>query len=197
VNLASGRRGHVQHEDAATALSPVRSHRPSTTHGPASVTSTNHTAVSSHRGAQSERKRDVAEIQPYSARTAPCARRSPPPPSRPPTKAVRVTLNLPPQLYRQLAHWADFAAEKLDGPRVSVQDALRSMVWVGVADASPEARHSLSYAATGPSLRAARRRTSTSGLPGAAERAGAAERGVGKRAGGAGRRTPRSRPRTR
>lgn len=54
------------------------------------------------------------------------------------TKPVRVTLNMPPELFRQLTGWADNAADQLDVPRVSVQDALRAMVWAGVADASPE-----------------------------------------------------------
>jgi hypothetical protein len=53
------------------------------------------------------------------------------------TKPVRVTLNMPPELFRQLTHWADSAADLLDVPRVSVQDALRAMVWAGVADGSP------------------------------------------------------------
>lgn len=54
------------------------------------------------------------------------------------TKPVRVTLNMPPELYRQLTRWADSAAEALDVPRVSVQDALRAMVSAGAADATPD-----------------------------------------------------------
>jgi hypothetical protein len=46
------------------------------------------------------------------------------------TKPARVTLNLPPELYRQLARWTDTAAEAIDVPRVGVQEALRAMVRV-------------------------------------------------------------------
>lgn len=53
------------------------------------------------------------------------------------TAPVRVTLNIPPELFRQVTHWADFAADELGVPRVSVQDTLRAMAWAGVADASP------------------------------------------------------------
>lgn len=45
-------------------------------------------------------------------------------------KPARVTLNLPPELYRQLNRWADSAAEQLDVPRVGVQESLRAMVRV-------------------------------------------------------------------
>jgi hypothetical protein len=43
-------------------------------------------------------------------------------------KPARITLNLPPALYRQLSRWADATAEQLDVPRVPVQDALRAMI---------------------------------------------------------------------
>jgi hypothetical protein len=45
-------------------------------------------------------------------------------------KPARITLNLPPELYRQLTRWADSAAETIDVPRVGVQEALRAMVRV-------------------------------------------------------------------
>lgn len=45
-------------------------------------------------------------------------------------KPARITLNLPPQLYRQLTRWADSAADTIDVPRVGVQEALRAMVRV-------------------------------------------------------------------
>jgi hypothetical protein len=45
-----------------------------------------------------------------------------------PQKDARITLNLPPQLYRDLVRWADTTAEALDVPRVSVQQALRGMI---------------------------------------------------------------------
>lgn len=62
-----------------------------------------------------------------------------PPPGRTAarTAPVRVTLNMPPELFRQLRAWCEFAADELDRPRVSVQDALRAMVCAGVADAQP------------------------------------------------------------
>jgi hypothetical protein len=72
-----------------------------------------------------------AAEQPAAATAAPAA------PRGPHTPPVRVTLNLPPELYRQLTRWADQAADQLDRPRVSVQDALRAMVRAGVADATP------------------------------------------------------------
>jgi hypothetical protein len=50
------------------------------------------------------------------------------------TAPVRVTLNIPPELFRQLAHWAEEAAVTLDVPRVPVQDALRAMIRATTAD---------------------------------------------------------------
>lgn len=44
------------------------------------------------------------------------------------TKPVRVTLNMPPELYKQLMRWTGTAADALDVPRVSVQQALRAMI---------------------------------------------------------------------
>lgn len=51
-----------------------------------------------------------------------------PPPPRP--KPVRVTLNFPPELFRQLDGWTREAADSLGVPRVGVQDAVRAMVKV-------------------------------------------------------------------
>lgn len=45
-------------------------------------------------------------------------------------KPARITLNLPPELYRQLQQWTTSAAETIDVPRVSQQDALRVMIRV-------------------------------------------------------------------
>jgi hypothetical protein len=45
-------------------------------------------------------------------------------------RKARVTLNLPPELYRELTRWTGTAAETLDVPRVGVQEALRAMVSV-------------------------------------------------------------------
>lgn len=50
------------------------------------------------------------------------------------TAPARVTLNLPPQLFRDLSRWADDAADDLDVPRVGIQDAVRAMIAVTVAD---------------------------------------------------------------
>lgn len=61
---------------------------------------------------------------------------TPPPAAAPapqrtePVKPARVTLNLPPELYRQLQRWTDSAAETLDVPRVGVQDAMRAAIRV-------------------------------------------------------------------
>lgn len=52
-------------------------------------------------------------------------------------KPARVTLNLPPELYRQLARWTDSAAETIDVPRVGVQEALRAMVRLITGDEAP------------------------------------------------------------
>ena len=44
------------------------------------------------------------------------------------SKPVRITLDLSPELYRQLPAWADSAAVTLDVPRVSLADAVRAMI---------------------------------------------------------------------
>jgi len=49
-------------------------------------------------------------------------------------KPARVTLNLPPQLFRDLSRWADDSAADLNVPRVGIQDAMRAMIAVTVAD---------------------------------------------------------------
>jgi hypothetical protein len=46
------------------------------------------------------------------------------------SKPVRITLDLSPELYRQLTAWADAAAITLDVPRVSLADAVRAMIRV-------------------------------------------------------------------
>src|SRR6266568_3312555 len=46
------------------------------------------------------------------------------------SKSVRITLDLSPELYRQLTSWADSAAVTLDVPRVSLADAVRAMIRV-------------------------------------------------------------------
>lgn len=43
-------------------------------------------------------------------------------------RTVRITLNLEPELYRELIGWADSAAAVLGVVRVSQQDTLRAML---------------------------------------------------------------------
>jgi hypothetical protein len=50
------------------------------------------------------------------------------------SKPVRVTLDLSPELYRQLTAWADSAAVELGVPRVSLADAMRAMIRVTADD---------------------------------------------------------------
>lgn len=46
------------------------------------------------------------------------------------SKPVRITLDLNPELYRQLTQWADAAAIELNVPRVALADAMRAMIRV-------------------------------------------------------------------
>jgi hypothetical protein len=46
------------------------------------------------------------------------------------SKPVRITLDLSPELYRELTGWADSAAITLGVPRVSLADAVRAMIRV-------------------------------------------------------------------
>jgi hypothetical protein len=46
------------------------------------------------------------------------------------SKPVRITVDLSPELYRQLTQWADSAAVELDVPRVALVDAVRAMIRV-------------------------------------------------------------------
>ena len=63
-----------------------------------------------------------------------------------PVRPARVTLNLPPQLYRDLTRWADDAAAALNVPRVGVQDALRAMICAVVNDGGPASTGAVSDA---------------------------------------------------
>ena len=56
-----------------------------------------------------------------------------------PVKPARVTLNMPPELYRELDRWTSSAAEAIGVSRVSIQDALRAMVQAGMRDKVAEA----------------------------------------------------------
>ena len=53
------------------------------------------------------------------------------------SKPVRITLDLSPELYRQLTRWADEAAVELDVPRVALADAVRAMIRVAGDDPGP------------------------------------------------------------
>ena len=60
------------------------------------------------------------------------------------SKPVRITLDLSPELYRQLTGWADAAAITLGVPRVSLADAVRAMIRVTAeqpADVLEQLRH--------------------------------------------------------
>jgi hypothetical protein len=48
------------------------------------------------------------------------------------SKPVRITLDLSPELYRQLTRWAHSAAIELDVPRVALADAVRAMIRVSI-----------------------------------------------------------------
>jgi hypothetical protein len=53
------------------------------------------------------------------------------------SKPVRITLDLSPELYRQLTRWADEAAVELDVPRVALADAVRAMIRIAADDPGP------------------------------------------------------------
>ncbi len=69
----------------------------------------------------------------------PAAAAAPASPAAAPARPARITLNMPPELYRQLQRWAGDAAEALDRPRVGVQDALRAMIRATVSGTAAEA----------------------------------------------------------
>jgi hypothetical protein len=74
------------------------------------------------------------------AQMAAAATRRTEPDARPPgrtairSRPVRITLDLSPELYRQLTGWADSAAITLDVPRVALADAVRAMIRVTIED---------------------------------------------------------------
>jgi hypothetical protein len=53
------------------------------------------------------------------------------------SKPVRITLDLSPELYRQLNQWADSAAVALDVPRVTLAEAVRAMIRVTAERPAP------------------------------------------------------------
>lgn len=74
------------------------------------------------------------------AQMAAAAARRGEPGARPPgrtairSKPVRVTLDLSPELYRQLTRWVGSAAIAIDVPRVALADAVRAMIRVTLED---------------------------------------------------------------
>jgi hypothetical protein len=54
-------------------------------------------------------------------------------------KPARVTLNLPPELYRELDRWTTTTADALGVPRVSIQNAPRAMIRASIHDPNAEA----------------------------------------------------------
>jgi hypothetical protein len=52
------------------------------------------------------------------------------------SKPVRITIDMPPELYRELTGWTTTAAGELDIPRLTLADAVRAMVKVTTIDPS-------------------------------------------------------------
>jgi hypothetical protein len=50
------------------------------------------------------------------------------------SKPVRITIDLTPELYRELTEWTSRAAAELDVPRLTIADAIRGMVRVTALD---------------------------------------------------------------
>jgi hypothetical protein len=78
-----------------------------------------------------QRERDLRKAQMAAAagrRTEPNARPAGRTAIR--SKPVRITLDLSPELYRELTGWTDSAAIALGVPRVSLADAVRAMIRV-------------------------------------------------------------------
>ena len=78
----------------------------------------------------------TTELERRKAQMAAAAARRTEPDARPPgqtairSKPVRITLDLSPELYRQLTEWTASAAVTLDVPRVALADAVRAMIRV-------------------------------------------------------------------
>ena len=77
------------------------------------------------------------------AQMAAAAAPRPPPAAQPPGRPAQraqpgpLTLDLSPELYRQLTRWADEAAVELDVPRVALADAVRAMIRIAADDPGP------------------------------------------------------------
>lgn len=50
------------------------------------------------------------------------------------SKPVRITVDLPPEVYRMLTEWTTKAAAELDIPRLTLADGVRAMVRVTAVD---------------------------------------------------------------
>jgi hypothetical protein len=78
----------------------------------------------------------TTELERRKAQMAAAAARRTEPDARPAgrtavrSKPVRVTLDLSPELHRQLTRWAHSAAIELDVPRVALADMVRAMIRV-------------------------------------------------------------------
>ena len=78
----------------------------------------------------------TTELERRKAQMAAAAARRTEPDARPAgrtavrSKPVRVTLDLSPELHRQLTRWAQSAAVELDVPRVALADMVRAMIRV-------------------------------------------------------------------
>jgi hypothetical protein len=78
----------------------------------------------------------TTELERRKAQMAAAATRRTEPDARPAgktairSKPVRITLDLSPELYRQLTGWAHSAAIELDVPRVALADMVRAMIRV-------------------------------------------------------------------
>jgi hypothetical protein len=83
-----------------------------------------------------ERRVMTTQREQQKAQMAAAAGRRAAPHARPPGRTairsdpVRITVDLSPELYRQLTAWTDAAAVTLDVPRVSLADAVRAMIRV-------------------------------------------------------------------
>ena len=78
-----------------------------------------------------QRERDLRKAQ-YAAAAGRRAEPDAPPAGRTAirSKPIRITLDLSPELYRELTVWTDSAAIELGVPRVSLADAVRAMIRV-------------------------------------------------------------------